>query len=68
MVIWNNLGLIIVSLVQKLPQAYQVVEVEAKAECKAMEFGREIGMEKVIVEGDSDTVVKLRSLQSRLSS
>lgn len=47
MVIWNNLGLIIVSLVQKLPQAYQVVEAEAKAECKAMEFGREIGMEKV---------------------
>lgn len=28
------------------------------AACKALEFGREIGVAKVIVEGDSATVVK----------
>ena len=45
-------------LVQQLPQTYQAVEVEAMAACKALEFGREIGLEKVIVEGDCSTVEK----------
>ena len=47
-----------VSLVQQLPHTYQAVKVEAIAACKAMEFGREIGVAKVIVEEDSATVVK----------
>ena len=45
-------------LVQQLPQTYQAVEVEAMAACKALKFGRETGLEKVIVEGDCSTVVK----------
>ena len=65
----NNLGLVIASLVQQLPQAYQAVEVEAMAACRAMEFGREIGVAKVIVEGDSATVVNaLSSNDERLAS
>ena len=61
----NNLGLVIASLVQQLPQAYQAVEVEAMAACRAMEFGREIGVAKVIVEGDSATVVKALSANDK---
>ena len=39
------------------------------AACKALEFGREIGVAKVIVEGDSATVVKaLSSNDKRLAS
>ena len=45
-------------LVQQLPQTYQAVEVEAMAACKALEFGREIGLEKVILEEDCSTVMK----------
>ena len=46
------------SLVQQLPQAYQAIEIEAMATSRAMEFGREITVAKVIVEGDSAIMVK----------
>ena len=54
----NNRGFVMASLVQLLPQAYQVVEIEAMAASRAMEFGREITVAKVIVEGDLAIVVK----------
>ena len=47
-----------VSLVQQLPHIYQAVKVEAMVASKAMEFGKEIGVAKVIIEEDSATVVK----------
>ena len=47
-----------VSLVQQLPYTYQAVKVEAMVASKAMEFGKEIGVAKVIVGEDSTTVVK----------
>ena len=47
-----------VSLVQQLPHTYQAVKVEAMVASKAMEFGKEIGVAKVIVGEDSATVVK----------
>ena len=45
-------GEVIASLVQQLDQAYQPMEIEAMAACKAMEFGSELGLQRVIVEGD----------------
>ncbi|KAL0014909.1 hypothetical protein SO802_001978 [Lithocarpus litseifolius] len=50
--------LVMASLGQQLPHAYQAIKVEAIVACKAVEFGREIGVAKVIVEGDSAIVVK----------
>ena len=47
-----------VSLVQQLPHTYQAVKVEAMVASKAMEFGKEIGVAKVIVGEDSAIVVK----------
>ena len=52
-------GEVIQSLVQQLDQAYQPVEIEALATCKAVEFGSELGLHKATVEGDSVLVVKV---------
>ena len=42
---------------------------EAIAACRTLEFGSEIGIDKLIVEGDSDIVVKaLGNLDKGLSS
>ena len=47
-----------VSLVQQLPHIYLAVKVEAMVASKAMEFGKEIGVAKVIVGEDSATMAK----------
>ena len=41
-----------------MEQAYQPLEVEAIAACKAVESGNEIGVDCAIVEGDSELIVK----------
>ncbi|XP_023901011.2 uncharacterized protein LOC112012867 [Quercus suber] len=51
-------GEVLASLIQQLEQAYQPVEVEAIAACRAVEFGSEIGVDCAIVEGDSEVLVK----------
>ena len=51
-------GEVMASLIQQLEQAYQPVEVEAIAACRAVEFGNEIGVDCAIVEGDSEVIVK----------
>ena len=57
-VIQDNQGLVIASLVQQLSQAYQVVEVEAMAKSRALKFGLEFGIHWAILEGDSEVVLK----------
>ena len=51
-------GDVIASLVQQLDQAYQPVEVEALAACRAVEFASELGLHRATVEGDSEVVVR----------
>lgn len=50
--------MVIATLAQQLPQAYQVAEIEAMAVIRALEFGTEVGVSSVVVEGDSKLVVK----------
>ena len=57
-VIQDNQGLVIASLVQQLSQAYQVVEVEAMATSRALKFGLEFGIHWAILEGDFEVVLK----------
>ena len=57
-VIQDNQGLVIASLVQQLSQAYQAVEVEAMATSRALKFGLEFGIHWAILEGDSEVVLK----------
>ena len=42
-------GEVIASLIQKLDQAYQPVEVKAMAASKAVEFGNELGLHRAII-------------------
>ena len=57
-VIWDNQGLVIASLVQQISQAYQAVEVEAMAASRTLKFGLEFGTHWAILEGDSEVVLK----------
>ena len=52
------LRLVIVSLAQRLKQAYKAVEIEAMAAIRALEFAEEIGLDRVVVEGDSKIVTQ----------
>ena len=56
-IIRDNRGMVITALTQ-LPQAYQVKDAEAMATIQALEFGTKVGVGSVIVEGDSEVVVK----------
>ena len=46
------------SLSQKISLPQTVVELETLAATRAMEFSIELGFSKVIIEGDSETVIK----------
>ena len=68
MVVRNCNGEVIASLVLQLEQAFQPLEVEAIAACRAVEFGSEIGVDCAIVEGDSEVLVKaLRNTDNGLT-
>ena len=51
-------GLVIALLSEKLPRAYSAEEVEVLAAARALVFAREIGVDNIILEGDSSTVIK----------
>ena len=52
----------IASLAQWLSQAYKPVEIEAMAATRAIEFVEEVGVDSVLIEGDSSVVTEaLRS-------
>ena len=69
MVIRDCNGEVIASLIQQLDQAYQPMEVEAVAVCKAVEFGNELGVGCAIVEDDLEVIVKaLRNKDNGLIS
>ena len=67
-VVRNCNGEVIASLMQQVEQAFQPLEVEAIAACRAVEFGSEIGVDCAIVEGDSEVLVKaLRNTDNGLT-
>lgn len=53
-----GIGVVIRDCHGQLGQAYQLLDVEALAACRALEFGSELGIHREIVEGDSEVVVK----------
>ena len=50
-VIRNNARLVVTSFAQGFCQAYKPVEIEAMAATRAIEFAREIGVDRIMVEG-----------------
>ena len=57
-VIRNEARLIMASLSQQIPLPTSVIEVEALAARRAMEFALELGFDNVTLEGDSEVLVK----------
>ena len=63
-VIQNSVGLVVASLAQRFRQAYKPVEIEAMAAIRAIEFAREIGVDRIMDEGDSSIVTKALSTKN----
>ena len=57
-VIRNDDGLVITSLSQRIPLSASVIEVEALAARRAMEFALELGFDNMTLEGDSKVLMK----------
>ena len=67
-VIRDENGLVLGSCTKHLPQAYNVVEVEALAAATTLALAEDLGMTRVILEGDSLVVIKaLREEEQFLS-
>lgn len=48
------------SLAQNFSQAYKPVEIEAMAATRAIDFAGEIGVDGIVVEGDSSVVANAK--------
>ena len=58
MVIRNDAGLVVASLAQKIPMPSLVIEVEVLAARRALELALELGFDNIILEGDSEILLK----------
>ena len=56
-VIRNEQGLVMASLSQKIPLPFTVIEVEALAARRAVEFVAELGLDRIVLEGDSEILI-----------
>ena len=56
-VIGNGDGQVMASLSQQIPLPSTVIEVEALAACRALILEQEIGFTRVVLEGDSQTLI-----------
>ena len=61
-------GLVLGSCTKRLAQAYSVVEVEALATTSALAFANDLGVTRVILEGDSLVVIKALREEEQLLS
>nr|XP_023884007.1 uncharacterized protein LOC111996277 [Quercus suber] len=57
-VVRNSDDLVMASMAQQIPLPPSVVEVETLAARRALEFALELGFERIILEGDSETLFK----------
>ncbi|XP_030964662.1 uncharacterized protein LOC115985912 [Quercus lobata] len=67
-IIRDQAGLVLAALSQSIPLPTLVETVEVMAARKALLFAKELGFEKVVVEGDSEVVIKAIKEKSLLSS
>lgn len=63
MIIRNNQGSVIASLSQQLSQAYRAEEIKTLAATRDLELGLELGLEKAVLEGDSELIIKALALE-----
>ena len=58
MIIWDQARLVLAALSQKIPLPTFVEIVEVMATRRALLFAKELGFERVMVEGDSEVIIK----------
>ena len=68
MIIHDQAGLVLAALSQKIPLLTSVETVEVMATRRALLFAKELGFERVMVEGDSEVVIKAIKEKYFLSS
>ena len=56
-IIWNEQGLVMVALSQQIPSPALVEMMEVLAARRDLVFAKELGFDKVVVEGDSEIVI-----------
>nr|POE56991.1 e3 ubiquitin-protein ligase atl6 [Quercus suber] len=56
-VVHDRVGLVIASMAARVLQQLQVLKIEALAACKAIVFAKELGLSKVVIEGDFSLVM-----------
>ena len=56
-IIWDRKGLVIAFMATRIPQQLRLIKIEAMAASKALEFARELGIAKAVLEGDSQVVI-----------
>ena len=56
-IIWNEQGLVMAALSQQIPSPALVEMVEVLAARRDLVFAKELGFDKVVVEGDSEIVI-----------
>ena len=64
-VIRNQEGLVMASLSEVIPLPSTVIEVETLAARRAVEFALELGFDNIVLEGDSEILIKLLNSCSR---
>lgn len=57
MIVRDRNGLVLTSLSQQLPQVHSLKDIEALAASKALQFAIEIGIERAVLEGDSQVSI-----------
>ncbi|XP_030936139.1 uncharacterized protein LOC115961274 [Quercus lobata] len=67
-IIRDQAGLVLAALSQNIPLPTSVEAVEVMAARRALLFAKELGFERVVVEGDSEVVIKAIKEKSLLSS
>ncbi|XP_030924555.1 uncharacterized protein LOC115951512 [Quercus lobata] len=61
----NSDGLVMASLAQQIPLPPSVIEVETLAARRALEFALELGFERIILEGDSESLDNALKMECR---
>ena len=64
-VIRNQDGLVMASLSEVVPLPSTVIEVETLAARRAVEFALELGFENIVLEGDSEILIKILNSSNR---
>ncbi|XP_075658691.1 uncharacterized protein LOC142628489 [Castanea sativa] len=68
MIIRDQAGLVLAALSQKIPLPTSVEIVEVIAARRALVFAKELGFERMLIEGDSELTIKAIKEKSLLSS